>query len=185
MWTCFMLTRLDRARESLRRYKSSKGFDDCPIYGYHNAETLIGEVDYAEEWEGQGTLTDDHSDPRWPTCCACGYTFSEEDGWQHNLTRIYEGDGWRGILREASVGAMWDASWLGEAWSGRDGLHLVVRLPDGTDWIIDGPANNGPGWDRAGSPPLITATPSIASPGYHGFLQGGVLTDDLEGRRFG
>lgn len=32
-------------------------------------------------------------------------------------------------------------------------------------------------WQRSGTPPMITASPSIQVPGYHGFLQNGQLTD--------
>src|SRR5690349_19716063 len=61
---------------------------------------------------------------------------------------------------------------------------LVLRLPDGTDWLIDGLSTNGGGWIVTGEPPNITASPSIQSPGYHGYLQNGVLTDDIEGRTY-
>lgn len=68
---------------------------------------------------------------------------------------------------------------------------LFIQLPDGV-WCIDGLASGDPtkkGWTVTGEPPLITAQPSINSnpgypDGYHGFLQNGVLTDDLEGRTY-
>jgi hypothetical protein len=44
---------------------------------------------------------------------------------------------------------------------------------------------HGAGWKVFGLFPLITATPSINFPGfYHGWLQDGGLSDDIEGRRF-
>lgn len=64
----------------------------------------------------------------------------------------------------------------------RDPLMLV--LPDGTAWCMDYAARNGPGWEVTGEPPHLTARPSIASEGYHGWLDDGVLSDDLEGRTY-
>jgi hypothetical protein len=63
---------------------------------------------------------------------------------------------------------------------------LMVALPDGEFWMVDqrfrGKAS---GWTVTGSPPAITARPSIVSDGYHGWLTDGVLSDDLEGRTYG
>lgn len=79
-----------------------------------------------------------------------------------------------------------------------DGPQLYVRLPnDGGWWNVDSRANNCTlpydyvhrCWQRTGTPPLVTAGKSqptcsagggsIATPGYHGFLQNGFLTDHL------
>jgi len=60
---------------------------------------------------------------------------------------------------------------------GPDGRSLVCIVPTGEDWYVDGPAANGPGWTRTGEPPLVTVTPSIQTPNYHGFLTGGVLRE--------
>jgi hypothetical protein len=68
---------------------------------------------------------------------------------------------------------------------------LFIQLPDGV-WCMDGLASGDPtkkGWTVTGEPPNITVAPSINSnrgnrKGYHGFLQNGVLTDDLEGRTY-
>jgi len=71
--------------------------------------------------------------------------------------------------------------WLGKR------SPLVVRLPDGCAWCVDLVASNnrsGSGWTVTGDAPNITARPSIAVHGYHGWLTNGVLSDDLEGRRY-
>lgn len=82
---------------------------------------------------------------------------------------------------------MWAVWWIpkGDSWTGPDGLCLSVCLPDGTHWMIDGPSSSdGPGWERSGTPPLITARPSILTRQYHGWLTDGVLSDDLDGRTY-
>jgi hypothetical protein len=39
---------------------------------------------------------------------------------------------------------MWNATWYADIpdWCGADGMALMVKLPDGTDWHVDGTANN-------------------------------------------
>jgi hypothetical protein len=100
-----------------------------------------------------------------------------------------------GVL-PAPPGAMWFADWLlNEDGTMRsrpghrppDGHVLVVRVPSrlciGRDWNVDGPANNCPGWTRTGTPPNVTARPSIGkyladgSFDYHGWLRNGELVD--------
>lgn len=105
------------------------------------------------------------------------------------------------------VGDMWPAPWLVEeeprefflsdaflaGW--RSGaitrMPLVVRMPDGTDFCVDGPTRQSGergsgGWQVSGEPPVITVTPSINLVGYyHGWIRDGVITDDCEGRTFG
>jgi hypothetical protein len=64
---------------------------------------------------------------------------------------------------------------------------IVVVCPDGTHWTVDGKANNGQngsGWKVVGEAPDITCTPSIKTNGYHGYLQDGFFTKDLEGRSY-
>lgn len=86
-----------------------------------------------------------------------------------------------------------DRNWYVEYWLSpeyvRDWLDkrppIIVRLPDGAEWCIDQRAtDNDHGWTVTGEPPHLTANPSIASIGYHGWLRDGVLTDDVEGRSF-
>lgn len=100
----------------------------------------------------------------------------------------------------APAGAMWVAGWLGDHRGGPylcgrppDGW-LVVRLPNGHDWMPDLRCSNCTlpdddehrCWVRHGAPPDVTVDKagrtcaagagSIASGGYHGFLRGGFLT---------
>jgi hypothetical protein len=82
-----------------------------------------------------------------------------------------------------SEGRFLSDRYLREDYDKRD--PLVICLPDGWHWCIDQKASNGlEGWQVSGEVPNLTASPSILSPGYHGFLQNGVLTDDLEGRTY-
>lgn len=66
---------------------------------------------------------------------------------------------------------------------------IYIMTPGGA-WCIDekpfvgGQYQNG-GWVVTGSVPNITTKPSINFPGrYHGWLTDGVLSDDLEGRKY-
>lgn len=152
-------------------------------------------------------------DPRWPRKCdSCDYEFGPADPWQVNEDLLYrrtdiaptmeQPDLMR--LREAPPGAMWFAWWL-DGWRHQVGdFPLVVRLPDGHDWMPDKMATNctkrkGEGGDGSdpdfrnhfcwvihGTPPGLTVDKngvtcaagagSIASPGgWHGFLERGQL----------
>lgn len=183
-WTCFLVTPTDRAQARLRRYADGP----CPLTNsIHNAETVIGQVDLDDSREiaGFGDDSHPHDDMRWPNVCACGYVFRDDDHWQYNRDRFFaDADGRTWTTRDLPPGAMYDAPWFADFWHGDDGRCLMVVLPDKTEWVIDGPATNGAGWTRSGEPPRITARPSIGSPGYHGWLNDGVLSDDLEGRAF-
>lgn len=129
-------------------------------------------------------------DPRWPAeCDRCGTSFDDADLMRSmGFDRYFAGspDDEIRTLGEMGAGAMWDAEWMSRA--GGDGISLVVRLPNGMDFMPDGPASNAPGklpgWDRTGDPrkpETLTVRPSIGSgkagdPGwYHGFLTDGVL----------
>jgi hypothetical protein len=62
---------------------------------------------------------------------------------------------------------------------------ISVMLPSGQVWCIDQQASGmKSGWTVTGTIPVLTAAPSILVEGYHGFLQNGVLTDDLDGRSY-
>lgn len=86
----------------------------------------------------------------------------------------------------------WEDLRPGAMWFDDDRLH--VKLPGtkhGSDWDIDlgrickerGDITNHPVWTREGEPPNVTAHPSINWVGhYHGWLQDGALTSDVEGR---
>lgn len=177
----FLLTPTATTQETLRRYTYPA---DCPTgHGGHDAYVSIGERLYEENYAADDF---DHNDPRWPTVCACGYAFQASDHWQHTLDCLYAGGPYRGPLQDAPAGALWDATWLHDTWLGSDGKCYVVKLPNGTEWIIDGPSSNGDGWVRSGDAPNLTVQPSIlvssyrSRASYHGFLTDGVLSDDLD-----
>ncbi len=94
-------------------------------------------------------------------------------------------------VRHDMVGAMFYCDWLEGMppedqaamgiYPGPDGRVLGVMTPGG-QWIIDQTANNGPkdraGWTRTGSPPNVTAHPSILQGDrYHGWLKDGWLEE--------
>jgi hypothetical protein len=113
------------------------------------------------------------------------YSYIKEDGTSEVTT-----------LNEAPPGAMWDNPWLHDAnqYCGPDGKALIVKLPNGKDWHIDGRASNctlpadkeHKCWVRHGEPPTLTVDKngltcsagagSISAGDYHGFLVNGVLT---------
>lgn len=97
-------------------------------------------------------------------------------------------------LYDAPPGAMWFADWLLPFEKpGSDGHVLVVRLPNGREWVVDGRCSNctmpkdnvHKCWVRHGTPPLVTVDKnghtcaagagSILSGDWHGFLQNGEL----------
>ena len=174
---CFWLEDVRASRYRLRRYA---GDLKCPLpTGYHNASSaVIAETpeDPEKDYSGTRPPVVEHGDPRWPKACACGYTFVIEDTWQIFSDAVYKRADTGEMIthEEAPPGAMWDASWWPE--KGPDGICLMVKLPDGCEWMVDGPSSNSKTpWERAGKPPLVTARPSILTPGYHGFLTDGVL----------
>lgn len=179
---CFLITPTGDARLSLRRYTMGR----CPTGGMHDATVEIGTAPIVLTADGFiAALDTPHDDPRWPIACACGYAFHDADPWQTRQERLYQGsDGTDYTTHpgKAPPGAMWHADWLADVWHGPDGLCLTVVLPSGEQWVMDAPSTDGGGWTRTGTPPRITATPSIAAARYHGFLTDGFLTDDLEGR---
>lgn len=179
---CFWCEPTGMVSLSLRRYRSG---DKCSgPFGYHVALTPIGEAPVIMSEQHKGCIESRpevfaHDDTRWPThCTACGEAFRADDAWQVFQDQVYRrtDTGATFTLRDAPPGAMWDATWWPDP--GPDGIQLMVRLPDGHDWFVDGPANNNPaprGWTRSGSVPRITATPSILTKQWHGFLTDGVL----------
>jgi hypothetical protein len=71
--------------------------------------------------------------------------------------------------------------WLGKR------APLWVVFPSGTWMCVDQQysGSSGAGWTVTGEAPDITVSPSINMVGvYHGFIQNGVITDDVEGRTF-
>lgn len=180
---CYWLTPLPRAAVYLRRY--TPGRHDCPGgHGYHDASQYIGRQPLPHGTHGyvRGAAPP-HDDTRWPTrCAACGYTFAEDDVWQHGQHRLWAPPGSEASCRplhEWGPGALYDATWYPDAWRGADGIALVARCPNGMDWTVDHVSSSGGRWQRTGDPRqpgTLQVQPSIAigEPGspsyYHGWL---------------
>jgi hypothetical protein len=184
---CFMIERLQEAEASFRRFTyGDKAKCPCTDRWGHNAIVILGNVSYDDEpYEGRSTLAKDKKDdPRWPkTCEKCGYVFQPEDEWQYNLQRLYvrPETGEKTTTRKAPAGAMWIADGMMEFQMEKhptpDGHFICVKTPGG-EWNIDGQATGGGYWTRTGTPPKITARPSILiGNAYHGFLTDGKLVE--------
>jgi hypothetical protein len=186
---CFWIDPTNRTERRLRRFAWSNTPDGvCPgKYGYHNGFTPFPEGHCTFDAEnGTWKWLDafeipPHDDPRWPTKCAeCAYEFKPDDEWQlfREVVYVRKDTGAEMTNRNCPPGAMYDAVWYPE--KGPDGRAIIVALPpDGGDdwWHVDGYAKGGGKWTRTGEPPNISVTPSILTPRYHGFLQGGVLRE--------
>jgi hypothetical protein len=183
---CFVLIPTPRGRRALRRYVSVDS-DKCPVTGwYHDAETVLDDFDFPIENNLDGDMTQPWSkdDPNWPVACKCGRKFNASDEYQHAMLRLYKRSDNGVLLRlqEAPVGAMWNADWLPQNYRGPDGWCLVVNTPGG-QWAVDGPPEGQRTgcWQRTGTPPDVTATPSIlirnpdGTERYHGWLRNGWL----------
>lgn len=183
---CFWLTPTEEVSVRLRRFVSHNGVGvvcSTSPHGYHDVEVIIeqahkdayGEV-YGDRW--------DHNDPRWPQSCSCGYVFKENDQWQLRPCKLYQraDTGALVTMDEAPAGAMMNADWY-QGWknykTGTDGVTLMVKIPPGDWWCVDGPSyingQAGPGWTRTGVLLKVTAHPSILTSRYHGWLTDGVL----------
>jgi len=190
---CFVLEPTGRAQRSLRRYVSSSDKTRaCPLpFGYHDASRPFDVVRVRRAANGTWRISSSgappHRDRQWPKRCACGYRFLADDQWQLFSEVIYRRTDTREemTLREAPVGAMWNADWMSSFNKGADGRCLVVKTPGG-EWMVDGDSYNSdgtlqhsPGWTRSGEWPDVTASPSILMHrgGYHGWLRGGYLVD--------
>lgn len=203
---CFLCEETEQVDRALRRYASG----DCSAKALgpycHNAKVWIEPGtqptgDYLDSEEP------DKTDQRWPKTCACGYEFKPEDPWQVFPERVYRRLDTGELIRKGQMppGAMWYAWWLEGTpmWTGPDGRALMVRLPDGHDWHVDGIANNCTKkddllghkcWVRTGAPPRVTASKtggltcsagagSILTPNWHGFLTDGILSTSREPAR--
>lgn len=206
MVRCFWCVPTGWQRRWFRRYADFHAAPEaraCAAEGNHGYHQAFADLDVALErtdaegyikWDDPGVL---RTDPRWPSRCACGYEFGEKDERQVFCDSIYrrEDDNTVFCLRAAKPGAMYDCFWAKKFWKGEDGKSLMLVLPDGTPWQIDGVCSNCPWadgshpghkcWVRHGTPPDITVDKngytcpvgagSIASPGYHGMLENGYL----------
>lgn len=206
---CFLIVPSDMVERRLRRYTSGDG-NPCPRvpgqYSYHDASAAIDRIESSfrgldGEVASSSVEAWDRTDERWPKACRCNYVFVEDDEWQYSPERLWrrEDTGELLLLRDAPPGAMYDAYWYHAMpeYCGLDGRALIVKLPNGVPWHIDGCANNCTDqadfhrgghkcWVRHGEPPLITVDKagktcgagagSILSGNYHGFLRQGVFT---------
>lgn len=189
MTACFWTEPTGRAIVYLRRYVRLEAPCQAePSYGYHNARRFVGYA-VSERYRSAdghdlrrlvGFDEPEHSDPRWPTSCACGYEFVDEDHWQVAREEEYRtADDRRGPFRDLPVGAMYDAWWWAMRGVGLDGIALTIVCPPGgleSHWHVDGPATGSDGrWTRSGTIPIVTATPSIQTGQWHGWLTNGQL----------
>lgn len=195
--TCYFLEATNKIRRSLRRYASGSQCGSPLNHGYHNAMVALDVVEIGPDPKGliREQAMQPKTDARWPAACHCGYVFHDVDAWQIFTDRLMRrSDTGEEIgLRDAGPGAMYDAHWYPEDMQGADGLVLMVILPDGHAWCVDGQASNctRPGdkthrcWCRHGTVPLITVDKngetcaagagSIQTEKWHGFLRNGVL----------
>lgn len=194
----FFIEPTDRQKASLRRYHDTKERCEASGCGYHNAHTSIEDLPVGDASVSFRDADEARAwDSRWPTHCACGYEFADADEWQLFAQTIYRraDTGEEMTLRDAPVGACWDAHWMGARHKGADGRCLWVKTPGG-DWMIDGRAKNCtmPGdndhrcWVRHGRPEdgtlhvdkdghtCAAGAGSIIVGSYHGFLHNGHLT---------
>lgn len=205
---CYFLQPTNRAKRFFRRFRSRSQEDlaqTCP-HGYHDATVFLDEAPVIEDdkgcWRAESDPGAFPGDPRWPSACACGYRFGNEDEFQIFVDRIY----WHTMverpdlpefmtLREATPGAIWDATWLHNhsGWCGPDGKSLICICPGGHQWHIDGRASNCTKpddnvhkcWVRHGEPPHLTVDKSgntcdagggsIQARNWHGYLRSGEL----------
>lgn len=163
--------------------------------GYHNAEIFLKDSDKLGDWD-LGGRPEDYPDDRWPKLCDhCGEPVPDDANRQVFHKRLYDtksgspepGDMYFMKYHEADERCHW-------GWENCSGLHLIVILPNGREWDVDGRASNCTMkegkihrcWCRHGEPPNITVDKngitcaagagSILSGDYHGFLRNGELT---------
>lgn len=205
---CFWLEPVSgKYQHELRRYRSSEQGNQCPLpHGYHNASVILGvverpDIDRAKALRRDAPTEEVRRDPRWPRQCGCGYVFLDEENWQENFNSLFQRSdtGELVTIKDAPIGAMWDAHWMPDAWAGPDGRKLIVKIPQNPDgsgeshWHVDGKCSNctRPGekhycWVRHGEPPNIHVDKSgdtcaagagsiVAHGGWHGFLHNGCL----------
>lgn len=215
MYETFWLDPTDRERRSLRRY--ARDSDGCPAmpgsFSYHEAQVAIedGPAELYMEEGREYHRSPEPGDPqfnrdqRWLEIarCKCGYEFTSLDRFQVNSDLIYRrhDTGEEMTLRDAPVGALWVANWMGGWARGDDGLAVVCKCPPNHDWTIDGQASNctrqgephhcwvrhGTRYDRltvnkdgntcaAGGGSIWVDMPN----GWHGFLTNGWLHEVAE-----
>jgi hypothetical protein len=118
------------------------------------------------------------------------------EDWEHTREWRRVDTGEKATLQNMPIGAMYYAPWMARCpepdWLSsteskqlpqeeRLKGHLMVKTPGGF-WDMDAPAyQKTSGWTRTGTPPNITARPSIfhdpTNNGWHGWLTDGVLKE--------
>jgi hypothetical protein len=212
----FWLEPTDEVAVGLRRYHSGDGNGWTCANGYHSALVYTGSASAQyEERDGRRMRLSSvaeappSDDTRWPTECGdgCGYRFTDDDHWQPWDLLVWQrtDTGEKRFNHSnhavaapgipiAEPGACWDATWMPFS-RGPDGICLVVRCPNGHDWMVDSEASNCTRkgephqcWVRHGDPRECKITVdkngdtcsagagSIQAGDYHGFLQAGILT---------
>lgn len=203
-WKCFVAEDSGLYRRSFRRYCGGSECKTNPL-GCHNVEVVVDPELPGAFGPSRGDIPDDEvkKDPRWPRECLCGYRFHPmEDSWQVNVDSLYKGapDGKLHLIKELPPGAMWDAHWFVdtkegmERYGGPDGKGWCLMTPARVEWIVYSPSSDGNKWQVTGTIPKITVSPSIGinirgglahpTKSYHGFLRDGILSEDVDGRKF-
>lgn len=198
-YRCYLLTHVSKVRHTLLvidlRSDCSANPGACCRAEHHDA-VFVANVDKngLADWVDCPTPAPD--DKVWPTACArCKRLFAGDVMKSTMQELIYRtDDGKEMTISEAPIGAMWnEPGHRPLTLPSEDGLCLVVKTPGG-NWCVDGPSwENGVkkadrAWKRTGTPPNITANPSIhiLTTGldgserrtvYHGWLRDGVLID--------
>ena len=148
---CFVITRVEKQRISLRRYTMHLTGDMHPCTkggGYHSALTFLGDEPTERDEEGYiangARLREPKDHPRWPTQCAsCDYVFQDYDVWQRFSEELFcrEETGEIMTIRQAPAGAMSEAAWLDQFQIPQGEHNLVVKTPGG-EWCIDSQSSN-------------------------------------------
>lgn len=200
---CFLLEETDKVQLYARRYRHNVTERDCPgPMMYHNRAVPFATDSVAANTYLPSREIKNYPGAPFPEFCECGAKFIDSDCWQIFQERIYRraDTGEEMTTRDAGPGAMWNGWWYGKYMQGDDGQSLIVKLPNGSLWMIDSRANNCTRtnddqnlhrcWIRHGEAPLITVDKdtrggtfetcaagagSIAAGGWHGFLTNGVL----------
>lgn len=187
MIQCVLVTKLDLVRFFLLRFSRGR---TCIDGGAHEAQFSLGDQPGATFTALELPLP---TDPRWPAKCdRCSYLFAPTDDRAGRSEWLFQLPDKRIVtLSDIPIGGMWyeqrnfaSGSIHFRARPDQSLGHLIVRCPcKGTlgqyhDWDIDQKSSNGEGWVRIGTPPDVTATPSIHIVGdYHGWLRAGRLEE--------
>lgn len=202
----FWVEPLRRARLTLRRYAYESIKGGCKEHVYHDAHLPLFDLPQRLQEFTEGHKVWHHDGPQnaedvppgyaFPTHCSCGYEFQPDDEKQVFSESLYQSvDGTVYTVNEFPPGAMWDAEWYGDHARGSDGIHLMVRLPNRSDWCVDSRCSNctmpddktHACWVRHGNPKTDPVTVdknghtcqagagSIIAGGWHGFLREGYL----------